>query len=128
MNETPAVSPEAFGKDHNSLLIYCMIRSLDYQGNLDVNHLRRNPNKRDVGTRKTGLNAKGEYLFGTVAKDLTIPEHDDIDCLNDLQEAGLIHIFKTPVIPRVILTHQGFQKAMELCEAKQSDWLAKELN
>lgn len=113
MNEVPI---EDFGKDHWSLLGYIEYRCANHDGILDGDHLRinterhlRHPPKNhalsgawniDWGTR-----LKGFFLEGNKQdKTRLLPTHDDMDCLEDLEAAGMIVI------------HDIFEGQVELTE------------
>ena len=93
-----------FGKDHWSLLAYvetCAVES----NSLDKRRLRCNPARHPIhavnlnygevarwkpeyGTRLKGFWAAD----GRINPDLRLPSHDDWDCLDDLEAAGLIDV------------------------------------
>lgn len=104
-----------FGKDHWDLLAHVEYRIMNHQGRLNLVHLRvKNP---ALQQNMTGVNMwKPEYgsrLFGYWNKDgsvnpkLKILDHDDFDCLDDLENAGLIKSFGTGLHPAYKLTKEG---------------------
>jgi len=123
-----------FGKDHWSLLLYVESRVQNYKGVLDKNHLRiKNPVLNSIPDERYsnifGLEWKPEY--GTRLKgyfladdkhDLTkrLDNHDDLDCLDDLEEAGLIKSFGTGLNPAYNLTKKGIKICGQLTLHKQN--------
>ena len=117
---------ETFGKDHWSLFAYIATRVADYGGKLDLVHLRiKNPAlqqnrlgpiawKPEYGTR-----LKGYWNKGTPEKFLIL-NHDDFDCLDDLEEAGLIKSFGTSINPAYKLTKFGVEVHSQLLLHKQA--------
>ena|SRR3990167_7037325 len=102
------ITIEQFGKDHWSLLAYIQTRIMDYRGSLDPYHLR--DKKREgwtpgYGTRLFGYWNKDE----TTNKDLLILNHDDYDCLDDLEKAGLVKNINTGLFPICELTLNGIE-------------------
>lgn len=104
-----------FGKDHWDLFTHIEYRIMNHQGRLSLVHLRvKNP---ALQQNMMGINMwKAEYgtrLFGYWNKDgsvnskLRILNHDDFDCLDDLEEAGLIKSFGTGLNPVYKLTKKG---------------------
>lgn len=112
-----------FGKDHWSTFAYIETRIVDYKGLPDPQHLRVDC------TRHPGI--KGSTLMGTKidgAKFPTrlrllpdqkgrleeIPDHDDIDCLDDLEEAGLLKNIGSGINMLFVLTSLGTKVASQL--------------
>jgi len=122
---------EQFGKDHWSLLAYVEYRAVNHNGLLDKSHLRiKNPVvanstpypipaqewKEEWGTRLFGYWNKD----GTTNQSLKLGDHDDLDCLDDLEEAGLIKNFGTGLNPASKLTKFGAMVMSELNLHKQN--------
>ncbi len=116
-----------FGKDHWSLLAYVEYRIMNHQGRLDLIQLRvKNP---AIQQNITGTNLwKPEYgsrLHGYWNKDgsvnpkLKILDHDDFDCLDDLEDEGLIKSFGTGLNPAYKLTKKGAKIMSALTLHKQ---------
>lgn len=87
---------EKWGKDHWSLLAY--INTLT-KGRMDNNRVRTNPKAHPlmVGGMVARIIDKDfkskPYAYPTRLKDgETIPEHDDWDCLDDLDAHGFVNI------------------------------------
>ncbi|MEK6832546.1 MAG: hypothetical protein AABY32_00735 [Nanoarchaeota archaeon] len=123
------VSIKDFGKDHWSLLAYIETRVIDnnvamFTGELDRSHLRCNPITHGIllDPRRSMRPVPKEWDYGTrlngywnsddtINKDRQIPGHDDWDCLEDFEEAGLIEIMST-INAFVMLTSKG----LGICE------------
>lgn len=123
-----SISIKDFGKDHWSLLAYCEYRAVNYHGVLDQSHLRcKNPTlsvlpghtpwKPEYGTRLSGYWNKN----GKTNKNRLLPEHDDLDCLDDLEVAGLLENVGTMINPYAELTDKGRRVAALLSAHKQAD-------
>lgn len=86
-------SVRKFGKDHWSLLTYIETCCVDNGGAIDFRRIRVNPETHP-------LCAVGQYsprqwkpTYSTILNDNTLLYgHDDIDCLDDLEKAGMIYI------------------------------------
>lgn len=103
------VSIEKFGLDHWSTLLYVECRCVDHDGKPRLENMRcdrsRHPMFGDgrgacLPTRLAG----GEELF----------EHDDWDCVDDLEKAGIVLNVGTGVNPRWKLTDLGWEIAGRL--------------
>jgi len=101
-----------FGKDHWSLLAYVATRCFDHQGVLKYEHLRANPKTHPQYAHRGSYALGGDpcgfpyptRLQGTKA----VKGHDDWDCLDDLEKAGLIKIHGTGLNPVFALTVKGW--------------------
>ena len=116
------------GKDHWSLLAYIETRCVDYQGVLNKDHLRiKNPMvanstgyphirqwKSEYGTRLAGYFKDDD----TQDKKRQIKAHDDLDCFNDLENAGYIKNTGTGLNPACKMTKLGNQVASLLRQHK----------
>jgi hypothetical protein len=114
---------EDWGRDHWSTFAYVETCVVDQQP-LNRDRLRCNVNKRphlvgptvnrfgnakwndDYGTRLKGFFGKGK----TTDKTRQLPKHDDWDCLEDFEEAGLIEIVSV-INAIVLLTEKGIAVA-----------------
>lgn len=90
---------ERWGKDHWSALAYIETRVTDHGGRLDHRHMR------DDGEAYPTRLANGE-LRG----------HDDYECLNDMEVAGLVVARDTGTFPVASLTALGWAIAGRLRE------------
>lgn len=100
---------EQFGKDHWSTFAYAETCAVDHGGRLELRRLRMNSNKRPVGNGGMWLPSCGSYVKGK--RD---PEHDDWDCLEDLEAEGLLEMIGTIINPAVKLTKKGYAVASSL--------------
>lgn len=124
---------EHFGKDHWSLLAYAestCVNGTEGFGNLSSNRMRCNKEKHPL--LSSGNNWKTEYstrLKGffefpdrsdaekAIQAGVMIEGHDDWDCLNDLDEAGLIEI-KSLVNGSITMTKKGMELTNKIREHK----------
>jgi hypothetical protein len=120
-----------WGKDHFSLLGYVECRCVDNKGELDRRHLRCNIGThpilagsvyRDPGLMKWnpeyGTRLKGYFLKnGKTDPSKRLGSHDDWDCFDDLETAGLIEIISV-VNGFVRMTPFGTEVATKLRKHK----------
>jgi hypothetical protein len=87
-----------FGKDHWSLLGYIGTVVVNRQGHMEGDRIRVNE-ARHIGIERPRAIREWDPAWGTRLngyfqnrndKTLHIPEHDDIDCAEDMQAEGLI--------------------------------------
>lgn len=84
---------ERFGKDHWSLLAYIETCCVDHAGRIDYRRIRVNPNTHPMLAIGQFSPRKWEPTYSTILNDSTlIYGHDDVDCLDDLEKAGMITI------------------------------------
>lgn len=98
-----------FGRDHWSLFAYVECRVVDHGGVLDRTHLRCDPRLHPAHAHE-GSRQGGPYPTRLV-DGLTRGDHDDWDCLDDLEAAGLISSHGTGVNPWFRLTRKGLRMA-----------------
>lgn len=112
------VAVEKFGKDHWSALAYVECCAVDNRGMLDNRRMRCDPD-RHPGLMwynyREGLDKK--YPTILVGGE-ELPDHDDWDCLDDLEAAGFIEIRGTGLHPVVIMTALGFTVGAALRQHK----------
>jgi len=119
------VSIEDFGKDHWSLMGYigCRIDSnpvpdarnfgvLDSMNLRDKTRLHWNPT---YGTRLSGF-----WTDEGVNVERQLPDHDDFDCLDDLEAAGVITRISQTEILKVAFTSEGLHIYSALTKHKAS--------
>lgn len=96
-----AVPVSRFGKDHWSLLAYVETRCVDSAtntGQLDPKRMRCNPKRHPMMAVSIFSERRWEPRYGSrlrVTRTGTIPQlktHDDLDCLDDLEAAGLVEV------------------------------------
>lgn len=109
-----------FGKDHWSLLGYVETRCVDHRGELYKRHLRVNERRHPVhsvnpGKWRSSHGTRLRSFFEPTTPGLhrQISAHDDIDCLDDLEHAGLIRIQSAANLI-VSLTERGLIIAAKL--------------
>ncbi len=95
-----------WGKDHWSLLAYFETIAVDYDGKVDVRRIRINSTKRGYSN---GNISSWQDTWGTIMKGGIIldTQHDDIDVMNDLEEAGLVKNVSTELNPIIEMTEKG---------------------
>lgn len=119
LKEEGYVPVSKWGKDHWSLLGYVGCRVSDNEGFMDGRHLRCKPDR--IGIQRAygqGWSPKsGTRLYGYFDnpndKTLHLTDHDDIDCLQDMEAEGLV-LLGTTVSMFVQLTAKGreFEEAL----------------
>ena len=118
----PSYPPEHWGRDHASLLLYVETRHLDHQGEIFPDNLRtnrpRHPHEWDQ-RRDADSNWDWRPEYGTRLADGTRPstEHDDWDCLEDMEEQELLISTGAPNL-LVALSEYGVEVAGELRKFK----------
>lgn len=125
MSDLRTVPVAEWGKDHWSLLAYLEVRCVDNGGAIVIRHMRCNPRRHPMfahaGTR-IGLDPSAPYQYPSVLRKGADPvlEHDDWDCLEDLEAAGLIENRGTGINPRIYMTDAGltFTAQIRACKAK----------
>ncbi len=110
-----------WGKDHWSLLAYFETIAVDYNGKVDVRRIRINSTKRGYGNGN--ISSIGwQDTWGTKMKDGNIPDtqHDDIDIMNDLEEAGFVKNIFTEINPIIEMTEKGREVVGKIREHKSN--------
>ena len=128
--EPRAIVPTAhdrWGKDHWSLFGYveaiCVdgrkVEGLGRVGEIDRRRVRCNPARHPLldapNPFDSGSRWKDEYC--TRLNEGTIADHDDWDCLDDLESAGLVEVMSL-VNGYVVLTNEGIRVAAALRKHK----------
>lgn len=115
------IQPKDFGKDHWSLFAYIETRCVDHGGILDKLHLRI---KNSVVKHPTNMGWKPQYgtRLSGYFKDNSrqLKNHDDLDCFDDLEEAGYIENMGTGLNPACKMTKLGYKVALKLRQHKAS--------
>lgn len=109
-----AIPPELWGKDHWSLLGYVATR---FDGDLKHQNLRCNIAKHPLLVGHPGQRWQDSY--STRLKNGQALGHDDWDCLDDLEAAGLVNIISL-VNGIVFLTAKGNTVVFALRKHKES--------
>lgn len=113
-----SVTFERFGKDHWSMLAYietCCINSKDSIGCIDYRRIRVNSNRHPLLATRPGW----EDSYGTITNDGIIIWHDDVDCMNDLEDEGFIEVMSL-INGAVLLTPLGGSMCKRLRDYKAS--------
>jgi len=102
------VSIEKFGKDHWSTFAYAECRIVDNKGVPKKEHMRcdidRHPGHAHRGS--------GQQKYPTMLKGgVKLHDHDDWDCIDDLEAAGFIETLGTGINPVWKLTKKGKEVA-----------------
>lgn len=120
--ELPSVPVEKFGKDHWSAFGYIECRIVDNEGIPDRNHLRCDPDRHPGlgGSRIDYTSSQGKKKYPTrlAGDNEFLPDHDDWDCLYDLEAVGLLNDIGTGVNPVFRLTELGHTVAAALRKHK----------
>lgn len=103
--ERPVPGPATFGRDHWSTFAYIETLVVDKSGKPDIRRMRCDP-------KRHPLMAHQGSMFGapspTRLKDgVLLPDHDDWDCVDELEAAGLIEVGGTGMYPVFALTELG---------------------
>jgi len=123
------VPTEKFGKDHWSTLAYVGCRVVDNNGTLDREHMRcnadRHPGLANSANRICTWDPEhgtrlGGYFDAKDKTKLLLSDHDDWDCLDDLEAAGLIRIGGSGINPLVSLTDAGRNVEAQLRKHKSN--------
>lgn len=95
------ISPERFGRDHYSTLLYVECRAVDHGGRLDHDRMRcdlsRHPVMAGAGRVAAALGKPDGRAYPTVLRAgggaaAELANHDDYDCLDDLAAAGWLTV------------------------------------
>lgn len=101
--------PESyFGRDHWSVFGYLAHCVTERDGYVDIRRMRCDPD------RHPGLAHEGSVVCDRkyptrLRGGLQIDDHDDHDCADDLEAAGLLEHIGTGIHPRFKLTDRGFR-------------------
>ena len=92
-----------FGKDHWSTLAYVETCNVDNKGVMDRRRMRCNPDKHPLLAHTPQWSSS----YSTILRDGVLEDgHDDWDCINDLEAAGLVEPISL-VNAIVLLTEKG---------------------
>ena len=110
MNAT--IPTSMFGKDHWSTFGYAECRIVDNSGRPQREHMRCDPARHPAHAHlgSTMGSPSPTRLKGGVE----CPSHDDWDCIDDLEAAGLLTTGGTGLFPTWALTNKGRRVAAEL--------------
>lgn len=117
--DQPEATLENFGKDHWSTFAY--INTLGFEGKPDLRRMRCNRKRHPLLAFYTGVPEidRGEYRYPTRLKGGgLLHDHDDWDCVDDLERAGLVENVGTGVNPVLRVTEAGHRIWRAICEHK----------
>jgi len=113
---------ERWGKDHWSTLAFIEVLCVDYKGLLSDKHrrsLRCNPKTHPASgywlgkprwEKSYGTRLKGFYTDnGKPRPQLQLQSHDDWDCIEDMEAAGVLENNGSAINPMFKLTEQGLR-------------------
>ena len=123
------ITVKDFGKDHWSMLEYIGYRAMNHKGVLNTDHMRL---KNRVGYNGCitlseqkwepgfGTRLSGYFLKGNkVNEERLLPQHDDYDCIDDLENEKLVKNFGTGMNPACLLEKRGLEALRQLTDHKQ---------
>lgn len=121
MTKPQFIPMKDWGKDHWSLLLYVESRCVDYHGILDHDHMRdklMRGTHRPMGGKwdgKDGTRLSG-YFKEDGSKDTSrqLKNHDDHDCLEDLEAALLVKNVGSGMNPQCVMTDEGYRIITQL--------------
>lgn len=114
----PPATIATFGKDHWLTFAYIETRCVDYDGIPDRRHLRCIHGRHPLQAHEGG----DASAYPTRLKsDAVIHNHDDWDCLDDLEREGLLTNLGSSTNPRFKLTARGQEVAAQLRAHKGDD-------
>lgn len=110
------VPREKWGKDHWSTFAYLETRCVDYKGELDRQHLRIDPDLHPGLAHRGSMGKK----YPTRLKDgEEVQNHDDMSCLDDIEQQGLIIAIGTGM-HLYSITDKGSEIARQLRKHKSN--------
>jgi len=109
-----------FGKDHWSLLAYIGCRCVDNEGTLNKEHLRVNIKTHPQHSHRGTQNFLDVFPYPTRLAEgkIAAKGHDDWDCLDDLEKAGLIKLHGTGLNPVYAMTVKGWEVDSQIRQFK----------
>ncbi len=109
------VDVEKFGRDHWSTFAYVECCAVDYKGALDNRRMRCDADRHPglVNPMLDSVQVHNKYPT-ILAGGEELTDHDDWDCLDDLEAAGFIELGGTGLHPVVALTESGYKVAAAL--------------
>ncbi len=124
-NSSPIPRPvpmSLWGKDHWSMLGYAECRCVDNGGEPCKDHMRTDIDRHPGlcgGEVRRAMVELGNAKYPTRLRDgLTMSDHDDWDCADDLEAAGLLEILGTGLYPVWRMTEAGTAMASKLRQHK----------
>lgn len=109
----PRVPIEKFGKDHWSTFAYLECRVVDNEGMPNRTQMRCDPDRHPAFAHSSSLGEPRKYPT-RIADGESLDNHDDWDCVDDMEAVGLVKIDGTGVFPVWSLTDYGSFVAAKL--------------
>ncbi len=106
------ITIDRWDKDHWSTLGYIETRCVDHKGVPDRDHMRTDPDRHPglIGPSMSRLMVSGTEKHPTRLKGgETVDDHDDWDCVDDMEAAGLLEWLGTGIHPVFKLTKLGIK-------------------
>lgn len=100
------VPVETWGRDHWSTFAYLECRVVDNGGIPEKAHMRCDL-ERHPAHGHILMPSDGEKYPTRLAEGVGLPDHDDWDCVDDMEASGLIKINGTGLFPAWELTDKG---------------------
>lgn len=120
MHDKTKIAVNDFGKDHWSLLAYIETCCVDSNGKFDLRRIRVNPKTHPQHAVDILSDRKWSSNYGTILNGgRVLPDHDDIDCLEDLERLGFIYI-KSLVSEVAVLSPMGIIVSNQIRNHKAS--------
>ena len=128
LSMSDSIPIDRWGKDHWALLAYIESVCVDQHGMVDLKRMRCDADRHPqyIYLRGIGDELYGKKKYPTQLKDGEQPDHDDWDCLDDLETAGLVENIGFTMQPRYIMTDRGHEVASELRKHKAQGGRYKE--
>jgi hypothetical protein len=109
-----------FGRDHWSTLAYIECVNVDGSGRPALERMRCNPSRHPgLAEGRRGPRIEWQTSWSSHTKSgILLTGHDDFDCVNDLEKAGLIVVHGTGNNPVYRLTVDGWRVVNDLRQHK----------
>ncbi len=125
--ENDRIDSAFWGKEHWALLGYVETRCVDNKirpktswAELDRNHMRCDVDRHPQHANSANRSVPSKKYPTRLAEGIELKDHDDYDCLDDLESHGLIIIGGTGMFPTVKMTKLGLEVSSELRAHKAS--------
>jgi hypothetical protein len=116
------VPMEQWGKDHWSTLLYIESRAVDGGGQPKMAQMRQWPGRPRRGWEGGGMLPEPAAYPTRLKNGSRLAEHDDWDCVSDMEAAGLVEWHGTGLQPIIKLTSYGWLVAGALRRHRAEKW------
>lgn len=99
------ITIDRWGKDHWSLLAYVESVCVDGHGEIDLRRMRCDADRHPGYAVRQGFDDNSHKKYSTRLQDGELQDHDDWDCLDDLEAAGLVEDVGFTMQPRYTVNH-----------------------